>query len=200
MMTTLDLRAREKIRRLRKARKLTLGDLANQCNCSKSFLSRVETGAVNPSLATLMLIAEALEVTVHELFSEKKSENRFSHCVVPPDDRKTLLLKDDIRIQLLSRGMETPYEFMLVRFPPETTDGIRIFTNEEADLHTHEGIECGIVIQGELDVHVEDKVYRLKPGESITLNSNTPHKISNSGKEEALAIWVDSKPVFFTTT
>ena len=199
-MKALDASSREKIRRLRKKRAFTLKDLAEHCNCSSGYLSRVETGAVNPSVATLMAIAEALGVTVDELFHSKPSKRKFPPCVMHPNERKTIIPEGDIWMQLLSRGMDVPFEFLQLKFPPGATDGIDVNTNNEgADLHTHEGVECGLVIQGVLDVQVDDKIYRLKPGDTITFNSNSPHKISNSGDEEALAIWVDSKPFLFST-
>jgi transcriptional regulator with XRE-family HTH domain len=178
---------------------MTLKDLAEQCSCSSGYLSRVETGAVNPSLATLMAISEALGVTVDELFNSKPAVRKASPCLMHPHERKTLIPKENIHMQLLSRGIDTPFEFLLLRFPPGATDGIDAYLNEGADLHTHEGVECGMVIQGRLEVHVEDQVYTLQPGDSITFNSNSPHKISNTGSEEVVAIWVDSKPFLFST-
>lgn len=178
---------------------MTLKDLAENIHCSAGYLSRIETGVVNPSLATLMNIAEALGVTVEELFHRQEPERRLLPSLMHSEERKTLMLKGGIQIQLLTRGVNSPFEFLLLRFPPGATDGIGITTtNEETDLHTHEGNECGLVIQGTLDVHVDDKVYRLKPGDTITFYSDSPHKISNSGDEEAAAIWVDSKPFIFS--
>jgi transcriptional regulator with XRE-family HTH domain len=198
-MKALDVSSREKLRRVRKKKGLTLRNLAERCHCSPGFLSRIETGSINPSLATFMTIAEALQVTVDELFHNEAPKDKLPPCVVHPAERKTLTPKNNIQMQLLSRGIDTPFEFLLVKFPPGTTDGIDVYTGEGNDLHTHEGVECGLVLQGELDVHVDDQVYRLTPGDTITLNSSSPHKISNSGDSEAAAIWVDSKPFLFAT-
>ncbi len=198
-MKALNVHSREKIRYLRKKQGMTLKDLAENIQCSAGYLSRIETGAVNPSLATLMNIAEALGVAVEELFHLQEPERRFLPAVMHAEERKTLYLKGGIQIQLLTRGVNSPFEFLTLRFPPGATDGIGVTANhEETDLHTHEGNECGLVIQGNLDVHVDDKVYRLGPGDTITFYSDSPHKISNSGDEEAVAIWVDSKPFIFS--
>ena len=198
-MKALNVHSREKIRSLRKKQGMTLKDLAQNINCSAGYLSRVETGVVNPSLATLMEIADALGVTIEELFRSSRPERQVMPCVMRPEERKTLSLKGGIQLQLLSRGVDSPFEFLMLRFPPGATDGIGISTNNgETDLHTHEGNECGLVIQGNLDVHVDDKIYHLKPGDTITFYSDSPHKISNSGDEEAVAIWVDSKPFIFS--
>ena len=189
----LSFSAREKIRRLRKSKGFTLKALAKQCNCSSALLSQVETGAVNPSLSTLGSIAEALSVAVFDLFSDEPPVNNSLPRVLNPEDRKLLSLKGDIQFQLLSRGLGVPFEFVLLKFPPETTAGIDINIKDGSDLNTHAGTECGLVLQGNLEIQVEKEVYHLRPGDSITLPSHLPHKISNPGKKEAVAIWVDSE-------
>jgi transcriptional regulator with XRE-family HTH domain len=198
-MKTLNVHSREKIRYLRKEKGMTLKDLAEKIECSAGYLSRIETGVVNPSLATLMNIAEALGVTVEELFHHQESERRALPSLMHAEERKTLILKGGIQIQLLTRGVNSPFEFLMLTFPPGATDGIGVTTTkEETDLHTHEGNECGLVVRGNLDVHVEDKVYHLKAGDTITFYSDSPHKLSNSGDKEAAAVWVDSKPFIFS--
>jgi transcriptional regulator with XRE-family HTH domain len=190
--------ARKKIRRLRKNRGLTLRALSNHCNCSSALLSQIETGAVNPSLATLVSIAEGLGVSLYELFYDEPTKNNELPCVMHPEERKTLLLKGEIQFQLLTRGIDVPFEFVLLKFPPETSAGIDIHIHDGSDLHTHEGAECGLILEGELEVQVEKNVYHLKQGDSITLTSLSPHKLSNPGRKEAVAIWVDSKPFLFS--
>jgi transcriptional regulator with XRE-family HTH domain len=198
-MKTLTIHSREKIRTLRKKQGMTLKVLAENIHCSAGYLSRVETGVVNPSLATLMEIADALGVTIEELFHHRGPEKNRLPYLMHSEERKTLSLKGGIQLQLLSRGIDSPFEFLLLRFPPGATDGISISTNsEETDLHTHEGNECGLVTQGNLDVQVDDKIFHLKPGDTITFSSDSPHKISNSGDEEAVAVWVDSRPFIFS--
>ena len=66
-------------------------------------------------------------------------------------------------------------------------------------VYHHEGTECGILLEGELEVETDGKVYELKPGDSITLSSATPHRLTNNGKSDALAIWVNSKAWCFST-
>ena len=112
-------------------------------------------------------------------------------CLLKSDQRKILTTRGGIQFQLLTRGIEVPFEFVVTKWPPETTDG-------EA-LHSHAGSECLLLIEGELDVQIGEEVYHLRPGDSITLKSSSPHRISNPGKKEALAIGVDSTPWIFST-
>ena len=48
-----------KIRTLRKARKLTVQELAYRCDIERSNLSRIETGRSNPTVKTLCIICNA---------------------------------------------------------------------------------------------------------------------------------------------
>lgn len=58
----------ENIRRLRKERKLTMEELANQADIELSQIYRIETGKINPKLTTILRVAKALEVNPKELF------------------------------------------------------------------------------------------------------------------------------------
>ena len=56
-----------KIRTLRKARKLTVQELAYRCDIERSNLSRIETGRSNPTVKTLCIICNALDVPLRAL-------------------------------------------------------------------------------------------------------------------------------------
>ena len=49
---------------LRKTNNYTIQELADRCNISKSYVTGIEKGRVNPSLDTLTSIAKALDTTV----------------------------------------------------------------------------------------------------------------------------------------
>ncbi len=63
----------ERIREARLQRGLSLGDLAAVAHLSKGFLSQVESGRANPSLASLRSIAASLDVPVHRLVAPEAS-------------------------------------------------------------------------------------------------------------------------------
>ena len=57
-----------RIRYLRDQRKMTLEDLSFESNVNKNYLSDLERGNRNPTVKILTKIANALEVTLEELF------------------------------------------------------------------------------------------------------------------------------------
>ena len=60
----------ERIKFLRKTRKITLKELSKNAGISISFLSDIENGRSNPSLERLKDIAESLKVTTSFLLGE----------------------------------------------------------------------------------------------------------------------------------
>lgn len=64
----LSIKLGEKIRELRKAKKLTLVDLAYECGFEKSNLIRIEKGRTLPTTKTLLKIANALKIKISVLF------------------------------------------------------------------------------------------------------------------------------------
>jgi len=182
---------RENIRNLRKQKGMTLSDMASSCNCSTGLLSQVETGAVNPSLSTMKSISDVLEVSLGELFTEKPAIPETDPSLLKPEERKVLTIEGGIQFQLLSRSIDVPFEFIYSRWAPGTSTG--------RDLYNHAGEECGVLLEGELEVETNGEVFRMKPGDSITLSSSTPHRITNIGNSEAVAIWVNSEAWCFST-
>ncbi len=64
----LSLNLGKKIRDLRKAKKLTLVDLAYDCGFETSNLIRIEKGRTLPTTKTLLKISQAFNVNIKILF------------------------------------------------------------------------------------------------------------------------------------
>jgi transcriptional regulator with XRE-family HTH domain len=66
------------VRERRIAAGLSQEALAERCGVDRKSISRMETGAFSPSLDRVWVVAEALDVTMHELFEDAE----------PPEPRK----------------------------------------------------------------------------------------------------------------
>lgn len=62
-----------RVRQLREIKNLSQQDLANDCNIPKRQIGRIERAEINPTLKTLIKIANALELELKDLldFSTK---------------------------------------------------------------------------------------------------------------------------------
>lgn len=181
----------KKIRDLRKQKGLTLKKMASLCNCSTSLLSQIERGFVNPSFSTLKSISDVLDVSIADLVSDFKKLESPQSCLMRSKERKVLTTEGGVQFQLLTKDVSVPFEFILNIWPPGTSTG--------KDPYTHEGEECGILLEGELEIEINGKVYLMRPGDTITLKSTVSHRIYNPGKKKAVAIWVNSIPWVFST-
>lgn len=184
----------EKIR----SRRMELGlkgmDLAEKSGLSPSFISQIEGGLVNPSVSTLKKIGDALNIPIGVLFEEpdsKEEEKEFSVSkspVVHENQRKILSPNKGVTFYLLNPDMSGDIEFILDIFEPGTTTG--------EELYSHLGEECGLILEGELEVQLKNKKYLLKKGDSITFKSTIPHKKRNTGKSKSISIWANAPPWF----
>lgn len=68
MQTTLRKRFGSRVRELRKASGISQEAFADRCGFARSYMSRIERGAGNPSLDAIETIATALDVKVKVLF------------------------------------------------------------------------------------------------------------------------------------
>jgi len=183
-----------KIRQHRKARGLTLTEMAEQCGISPSFLSQIERDKANPSVATLKTIARVFGVSLGSFFEEKDSTGEHPQPaetlakVVRADQRKLLIYPGSgIRNELLSPDLQRAIQLMWIVMPPGTDTG---------DFLVHEGEECGIVLQGTVEIWVGDECHILNAGDAIYHPSSVPHRSRNIGKVDVIMVGAITPPSF----
>ena len=66
-----------KIKELRRAKKLTLQDVANETGFSTALISQIENNNVSPPIATLSKIAGFFDVKIGHFFTENEEECPF---------------------------------------------------------------------------------------------------------------------------
>jgi transcriptional regulator with XRE-family HTH domain len=59
----------DKIKKIRKEKKMTQYELAIRCEFEKASMSRLEAGKTNATILTLQKVSKALEVPLTELFN-----------------------------------------------------------------------------------------------------------------------------------
>ena len=81
------------VRELRRARRMTLADLAQTSGVSVSHLSAVERGSVNPTLSKIARIAEGLDVPEEWFFNRREGKGPLERTyVVRHENRRNLNL------------------------------------------------------------------------------------------------------------
>jgi transcriptional regulator with XRE-family HTH domain len=180
----------QKIRDLRNEKGLTLGDLAEKIKVSPSLISQLERGGVNPSISLLKLIADAFQTSLSSLLGDEEAKREEVVYMLKERERKTLTAEGGVKFVLLSGNYDLGCEFVYNEWPAGASTG--------KEKYVHEGVESGILLEGELEVELEDRTYHMKAGDSITLRSHIPHRLNNRGRKLARGIWVNSKPWIFS--
>jgi len=184
----------ESIKRIRKSKGITLQEMSNRTGISVNHLSQIERGKTNPSIGTLKKITNVLGVPFMSLGNEGNGpplspNNQKKAQVVRQDMRKMLVYpKSKTKVYLLTPDLQRQLEVILSESEPEEQG--------PEEWYSHEGEEFGFVLEGELEVTVDDEVYVLKEGDSISYRSHLPHRMKRIGDAPCKSIWVVTPPSF----
>jgi len=168
-MTQSTLTLGEQIRSRRQERGWSLSDFATRAGFSKGFLSKIENGHAQPPIATLMKLAEALDLGIGELFDGPR----------PPGAARAVLTRADEREQV-AHSDERGYAFeRLATGSPFRMTPYIIHLDEDQDEPPpslqHPGEEIVHVLTGELDYLAAGEVHRLRRGDTLVFDASRPH-------------------------
>ncbi|MBI6871953.1 helix-turn-helix domain-containing protein [Clostridium aciditolerans] len=182
-----DINVGEKISEYRKAKNLSIRDLAKLTNVTPSLLSQIERGLANPSLNTLKVIAKILEIPLFAFFVTPLNTKEL---VVRSDKRKKMILPENknVAYELLSPDLSGAIEFALMKLTPNS--------NSSEELMEHEGEEVAFVIEGKLNLYIDSNVIVLDTGDSVRIPRGMKHKWENSYKENGAIVFAITPPSF----
>ncbi|BHH82040.1 helix-turn-helix domain-containing protein [Desulforhopalus sp. 52FAK] len=173
----------EKLRTVRERKKLTLKDVALRAGVSESLISQIERNKVSPSIDTLLLIADVLDIDYEYLFNDYRQKRKVA--IIRKDDRASITSPKMI-IQQLSVPGDGTTEHAIDAFSLQIAAG-----GEKGDReYGHAGWEFGVILKGEAELIYGNESYALSEGDSISFPSDSPHLFKNSGETTLEAIWV----------
>lgn len=173
-----------RIRSLRKLKGLTLGQLSQRTGLSQGYLSQIERGISQPSIGSLVSIAQALGVTMQWLFSDPpgkagKADSRSPEKLVKKDQRISIEYEDGIVDQLLTPRSNNNLEVIYSVYPPGT----------KSEPYSHKGHEAVTVLQGRLVLIVSGEEFVLEEGDCLSFKSTERHSHRNASDGDTIAIW-----------
>ncbi len=185
-----DISIGAQIRDLRKARGVTLEDLASRIDRSVGYLSQVERDISAVTIPNLKDIAEALGVSINWFFR--------GDAVAPEDERGLIVRRGNRRRlefsgtgvleELLSPTLTGAFEVVLGTFEPGGDTG---------DVHAvKNGEEAGFVVSGQLALHIYGKDYTIEAGDAFMFPRNIPHKAWNPTEEKTVVLWIIAPPIY----
>jgi transcriptional regulator with XRE-family HTH domain len=164
-----------RLRHIRQEKRMTVEALAAAAGLDKGFLSRLERGAKQPSVATVLRLSAALEVPVGRLFGEQTTE-------------------DMVRISRASGRRRSEegagYSFELVTPRGGLMEGFLFEAGPESvgPGQQHDGEEMFIVLAGMIEMRTPDRSYVLETGDCAYFPGHLAHSMRRIGPETARAI------------
>jgi transcriptional regulator with XRE-family HTH domain len=158
-----------RLRALRSARGMTLGQLSEATGISVSTLSRLESGERRATLELLLPLARVHAVPLDELVGAPPTGD--------PRIHPRSITRDGITMLPLSRRPGGIQAYKLL-YPPRTPSGL-------PELQVHEGYDWVYVLSGRLRLLLGEHDIVLGPGEVAEFDTRTPHWIGNPHDQPA---------------
>lgn len=181
-----------RLRAQREQMGLSLREVARRIGVSASLISQIERDKVNPSVSTLYALVQELGLSMGDLFAADGAASAdivataavLAGPLVTPEHRAVITLASGVTWERLTPSSDPAIEFLYVVY------GEGSESCPEDSLVTHGGREYGYVISGRLGVRIGFDEYDLAPGDSISFDSSSPHRLWAIGDRPVEAIWV----------
>ncbi len=164
------------VRRLRKSRHFSVRLLADKCGFSPSFISQVELRQASPSIASTERIASALGVTLGEFF---RSADPVLPAIIRSDARPVVQSQwSRAKIETLGPfNKDSWFEPMVITIQAGGASGHKPYAREAEQL--------AMVLQGSLELTLEDDVHILKRGDAVGIPAGSRHCWRNASRKPA---------------
>jgi len=159
------------VRQLRKERGWSLDRAAGETGVSKAMLGQIERGESSPTVSTLWKIASGFRVSFSTLFDSDKPALEELHR-----DGWESVWGDD------SAGMRAR-----LLFPYDPLLGFEMFMIElapgalsESSAHASGVVEHIVVVEGEMELRIDERWQTLRAGEGLRFFADRPHAMRNN--------------------
>jgi len=169
------------LRDLRLERGWSLQELASRSGLSKTFLSRLETGDRQASIAAVLSLARIFGVSLTSMFEAQVASDP---CLIIRANEAEPQNADGLTYTPLSNAE---------RFCHLQPLRIVISPRRKGNDHFHhEGEEWLYVLSGRLTLSLAGKTYDLEPGDAAHFDSRLPHRLIARGPQNAELLLVAS--------
>lgn len=157
-----------RIKELRKAQDLTLRMISERCGLSANAISQIERGENSATISSLEKIAEALHVSINDLFHQSHYQNIF----FLKEGQGLGKNGNNFEIQSLGFGFQNKQmePFHITLFPK---------TGMTEEVMSHPGQEFVYCLKGEVEIFVDDQEFILQKGDCLLFDSTLLHGWQN---------------------
>lgn len=166
---TLEVAIGHQVKEFRVKLGMTVADLARQAGLSAGMLSKIENGMTSPSLGTLQALSRALNVPVTAFF--RKFE----------EQRDATFVRAGEGLTIERRGTRAGHQYQLLGHTVGKSLMVEPYlvtlteTSDVFPLFQHAGLEFIYLLEGEVVYRHADKLYPMRPGDSLFFDADAPH-------------------------
>src|SRR5579862_41186 len=170
-----------RLRELRLRRGWTLQELACRSGLSKAFLSRLESGDRQASIAAVLTISRIFDVSLASLFES------------PPASEPCVIVRAADAVEKTINGLKYVPLSNAGRFFNLQPLRIKVSPSRRGNEHYHhDGEEWIYVLSGKLTLSLAGKTHDLSPGDAAHFESRLPHRLIAPGPKDAEVLVVAS--------
>ena len=167
----------QRIKSLRKERKLTLVEIAKKTGIDQATLSRIENGVMIGTLNSHMRIAEALGMNLPDLYEDVLGKLSEAKDRTIQKKLETFSHSSGAVAELLTSGiLQKKMMPVLLKLKPKGRT-----ENEEYQLGAERFV---YILTGSVEINFGKEKKLLKEHESLYFNASAPHCFRNSSKSQ----------------
>lgn len=169
-----------RLREIRMGKGFSIRALAEASGLNVNTLSLIENAHTSPSVSTLQLIAQTLQVPISSFFETDLGDKRvvYQRAGKRPHALFTHGLVEDLGAGMSRFGAEP----LIVTLKSGADSG------KTPIVHT--GREFVYCLEGRIIYHVDNQAYPLEPGDSLMFEAYLPHRWQNEAKSESRLLLV----------
>jgi transcriptional regulator with XRE-family HTH domain len=176
----------QRMRIVRQEKGLTTEDVGQRTGLSPTYVDKIEADELSPPLGVLIRIAKALDMRLGRFISTgevkpftvvRKHERRIVSRYTSAQGDQYGYTYESLAPDKKDRHMEP---FMITLVP----------SGAKKELSTHAGQEFIYVLEGAMEVILEEHKDVLHPGDSIYYDSSVPHLVRCHGDKETVILAV----------
>jgi transcriptional regulator with XRE-family HTH domain len=174
-----------KVHELRKARKMSLTELAEKTGIQIATLSRIEHMKMTGTLQSHMLIAKALGIELTDLYKDLSG---------PTPPIETVPTESSPPTERFTYNDKASYEILANHVLSKKMMPVMLKIEPGGSTHTEQnppGAERFVLaLEGTAELILKDKIFTLTKNHSLYFDASLPHSFRNTGSETALLLSV----------
>jgi transcriptional regulator with XRE-family HTH domain len=177
-----------RLRAVRISKGMSQRVLAKRVNVTNSTISLIEQNKVSPSVGSLKKVLDGIPISLADFFTLDLASDSDDSPFYKTDDLPDLG-SNGVHYYLVGKRRVNRLMCILREVMPPGSD-----TGET--MLSHDGEEGGVIVAGQVELTVGDRVRVLNVGEAYYFESHTPHRFRNIGNAPAILVSANTPPTF----